>query len=242
MEGAVTMNGPVVIEFTGLPGAGKSSIAEKAMLRLEAASFYCYRYEDIFNKANLNSKLLDLARFIYSRPALVLYLLAYTLYSTRFSYTARMYGFSRTKHFIKQAILLENSLKKMQEKSLVILDQGLVQCLWSITEKGGRANGKLLKIIFTKYSDMLPKLLVEVEVKKSVALCRIKDRSKTCIYKQGEINEVNYLMEEQLDNYKILRDALFASSQVASLKLDGCEPLNQNVEKVVSVLRSYCIA
>ncbi|MGM0597871.1 MAG: hypothetical protein ACQES9_12625, partial [Myxococcota bacterium] len=76
-------------------------------------------------------------------------LLRYTLRSSPAKVNILRYNFGRLTELLKQIVVLEAYKKRLESPVLFIFDQGIIQCLWSITSMGGTVNQGLLKRALT---------------------------------------------------------------------------------------------
>ena len=173
-------NEQCVVEFLGLPGAGKSTLAREVIELLAGKQYETYNYEQIFKNRNITRKWSSAFIYYSKNFGLVFYLLLYTLFSSPINPAILKYNIGRFFKLLELIVMLELSRRKINLSSLMIFDQGITQCTWSITSKGGRVNKKLLKKALSKKKQIIPDIIIYVETQAGTAAARIKERdSKT---------------------------------------------------------------
>jgi len=168
------VNNVLFIEFVGLPGAGKTTIVSKIIMRFQSEIYGIYSRE-MLNRFRANKSKFhrgfNLLVFVISNLPFVIKCINYGLFfrpinfeSMRFSYNA-----IRTAFKSKQAVV--NAEKNGCR--IVVFDQGILQDLWSVGVTGETAKLEilheklvhLLKLIYRKFTPLI--VFVDVDAQKA---------------------------------------------------------------------------
>ena len=141
------------IEFTGLPGAGKTTVAYQAVQFLMAKEYSVYTSAMLFDyRARMTrcERGFSLIKFIFRHFHLVLNIFYFGFLFKPFNFFSLKYSYGcvRTIFKIKTAI----KIAMQAGYDVVIFDQGILQDLWSIGVTGTPTN-------ICKFEDHLFKLL-----------------------------------------------------------------------------------
>ena len=166
------MSRPVVVEFVGLPGAGKSTLAARLLEQLKAQGYDCAGRELLRGKGggSLPGRWLRL-RFWWRHLGLVRNT-ALAVMSVGAGGTEALRHATRLGRWASGFERLTNS-----GHQIILLDQGVVQEAWSSLFRAASGRSRLLQLLDLILRDAPPRLaFVYCDVPLDVALQRIATR------------------------------------------------------------------
>lgn len=218
------------VEFIGLPGAGKSSLANDTIKHITARGIDCYDYNSVFKKSGIANKWL-IAFFYYIKNFNFFFLLLrYTLRSSPAKVNILRYNFGRLTELLKHIVVLEAYKKRLESPVLFIFDQGIIQCLWSITSMGGTVNQGLLKRALTAKKNILPDLIFYVDIDPLIASNRISGRDSKCIFDYLDPTESRELFSKQKDNYQLILNVINHVKNIVVITIYGDAEIDNNLQ------------
>lgn len=197
-----------IIEFIGLPGAGKSSLASEVIRELKESGYQCYNHEQVFKNSSISNKWLHALCYYLKNIQLATLLFLYTLRSSPFNWRNLKYNCSRLQHLLKMIVMLEKTLQKTKNSSVMVFDQGIVQCVWSITSLSGTANEKILKKCAALKKHIFPGIIVYVQIDPDTAAQRITARQSSCLFDHLGLAQAKETFSRQKGNYPIIISTL----------------------------------
>lgn len=236
------MKHPVLIEFVGLPGSGKTAIC--SCLREHAAQigvdviFSTNRHLRGLN-GDFGRKFAGLKRSVrcaLTRPKDTYILLKYGFACSPLSMT-RVVRILLIMAFIRR-LEIESARSGREQKTLVF-EQGLVQMLGSLAVPGNINSlpdscGLAASVVPRRISG-----LVLVDCTEETALSRVRNRT------HGSSRFDLWSHEKAMCNMRVMRDALNTivdateKAGVRILRLDGVNPAHLNSAKVAAWLQAY---
>jgi thymidylate kinase len=237
------VNDVLFIEFVGLPGAGKSTIASKVIQQFESENYGIYSREMLNRFRADKSKFhngFNLLFFLISNLDFVIRCINYgrcfrpiNFESMRFSYTA-----VRTAFKSKQAV--EKAGKNGCR--LVVFDQGILQDLWSVGVTGEPANleilhEKLVRLLKPIYRQFAP-VIVFIDTDAHRAAERIKLRGPSPYrFDNMEIKTVEKLLIAKENYMKSLVDTVSSIRSVKKFKIkNSCNLSDVEMEKLIEFI------
>ena len=118
---AASIEEPLIIEFNGLPGSGKSSIAQRVVMELEAEGIRCLR---LYNR----TKLYRHHRFSLLRPYCLKLYHVLTQYSGLLCPQSRKYAKLSAAYYLRMYV----DFLKDKPASVLVVDQGILQAFLSL--------------------------------------------------------------------------------------------------------------
>ena len=216
------------VEFTGLPGAGKSTLADAIIEHINASGIACYNYDQVFRRSGIANKWLISVFYYLKNFKLFFFLLLYTLRSSPARANILRYNLIRFIELLKLIVVLETYQKRLESPALFIFDQGIIQCLWSITSMGGAVNQGLLKRALAAKKKILPDLVFHVDIDPLLASRRIGDRNSKCIFDHLDPADCSELFNKQKDNYRALLNTAKNINNLEVFNLNGNEEIKNN--------------
>lgn len=145
------MKKPILIELAGLPGAGKTTVEHKLVEKLKQENINYIDIQGLRGKCRRNlpkhKKYWGYLLVLLRNLDLVLYLYIFAFYIRPLNKDS----FLLVKQFFFTLQLI--NYKKRNMYDVIILDQGIVNNIWSIIISGDRFNSKLLRTIIQKAMD-----------------------------------------------------------------------------------------
>jgi hypothetical protein len=141
--------GPLFIEFVGLPGSGKSTVAAEVVARLQSEGYRSQIRPPLFRDRQRG--IVHRIRFLYFR--LTSWRLAFALLA--FTVSVRPRRSSRLPH-LRQLLFLAYYLREKRNDDLdvVILDQSILQALWgSVVPSEAFSRSRLTRLARLLYKD-----------------------------------------------------------------------------------------
>lgn len=233
------MRSAPIIEFAGLPGAGKTTIARAALAELEGLGLRCYCNESLANRhvvhrrksPRVSGKLRTLGRLALSsiRYRRVAFDLVRCIAHTR---SRSLASLTRAANLL---ILLDD-LRAIPagRYDVILLDQGLVQYIWSIFVAGGLPPDQHLRRLLATIFEEVPLTIIFVEIDAAAAASRI-GRRETQASRFDEFSPAR--VQAYLSKYKVVFGKIRCWSveppRTNSLDIDGSRPVDHNVRRIV---------
>lgn len=172
------MNQPLLIELVGLPGAGKTTVEHKLIEELKQQNIKYIATPGLRKKCRQDipsyKKFWEFSIILLKNFDLVIYLFIFALYIKPLN----IESFRLVKQFFFTLQLINYKNKSMYD--VMILDQGLINNIWSIIISGNSFNSKVLCTIIRKLIDrkaMERFIFMEIDVETAVE--RIENRVTT---------------------------------------------------------------
>jgi hypothetical protein len=206
--------GPVVIELAGLPGAGKSSLAKAVSIP------HAGRADLSWLEARLAGPMWPVAmatlRLLFSIRPLKL---RHVVRAAKLIATLRFYGPSRHR--------------------FVILDQGIVQKLWSLVIETGTYSDEYLEEVVTALVPFTADHLIWISVQPDVAAQRIVNRKGgKSRFDGGQLSNVVARLEGLRSTYDKIISQFEKHAHLPVLRLNGQQPLSENAEKITHLIET----
>ncbi|MCK8816301.1 AAA family ATPase [Natroniella sulfidigena] len=217
----------LIVEFIGMPGSGKSTLNNKVKETLEQNEF------DVENPtadiASKNRLIRVMIKLIYFGLELLFHPLAALNYM-RFIFFTKQKSFKDFSKVTLNLFYISYLMRKSENNnSITILDQGILQALWSVFLSSRLTFGELSK--YELFEFIIPDLIIKVEVDHQILNNRLEKRSSNQS-RLGQITSENrdFKASEKLFN---LLNGLAEKNQVSIIKVKN------NTEE--QLLNSKCL-
>lgn len=219
---------PVIIEFNGLPGSGKTTIAQELQRHLIKTGKSCLNYY-------CRSSLFKSPRFLYLMPhywreiekakknSLSLSLNEENSYYLHFLQYIRMY-----REYIKDV-----------PSDILIIDQGILQSFLSMSHQNKIQSTGIVELFIKSFKiDVFPLVLINCDVDENVANKRIEDRKENgCRVESMSLSERQKTLITQSANLTIIRKAISnVCLSLPSIEIDATNSIDNNVDQIVSFI------
>lgn len=212
-----------IIEFNGLPGAGKTTIANQLKYELESKGYSCissFKQESLF-----------ILMFYCLRYPSCLQLL-YKLF--RLSKNAINDKVNRgivllIVHYYQQYLL-----SKKAKEDFCIVDQGIIQGIISLFHTRELSDSELLKSISSTIMKHISFWRVDCIVNESFSFDRIRTRTPAGS-RLEKLNDEALLLafRTQAINFSVVRDAFSSAYNSQSIVLDTANNVDSNVQIII---------
>lgn len=174
---------PLTVEFTGLPGAGKSTVARRVVAELNAAGYRCLT-RDVWRELRLakpqrpprsTKELFHFLWFCTTRTTTALHALSYSIQVSPRNRRSLQRGLT----FLRKLFFIRRAVREGARGGydIILLDQGLMQYFFSMVVPASPPPEKNLSRLLKSVLDELPRAIVSFDVDIDTAIERIKERS-----------------------------------------------------------------
>ena len=216
------------LEFLGLPGSGKASLATEVINILTNNGYTCHDFDDIFRRSKVPNKFSAALIYYFKNIKFLFYLLQYTLFSSSKKLASMKYNMGRLFELLKLIVVLEIRKRSIEAPSLILLDQGVMQCIWSVTSKGGKVSKDTLRKCMAIKEDIFPDVIFYIGIEPNIAVQRISSRNSKCIFDHQTPSHNLELFSRQELNYSDIMEVLQEVKDIDIIALDGCNAVNDN--------------
>jgi thymidylate kinase len=173
---------PLVVEFIGLPGAGKTTIARFVIEELTNSGYRCFGLSTLSNPETVEKKrggLTNKLKTLYSVALSCVFHKQIALDAVSYALHLKPLNLASLHRVIALLVRLDFMRTMMNSNyDLIILDQGLIQYIWSMGTIGGSpTNDKYLEQLLQDVLDEVSLLVILVDVEVGLAVERINNRS-----------------------------------------------------------------
>lgn len=236
------MSTPVVVEFMGPPGAGKTTVAHGVIEELERQGLRCFGHskasepESIEKKSGgMLSKTMTLGRFAgvcvrHRRLALA------ALRFARGVEARGLAGFRRLFVLLSRFGHLKRAMSEGYD--VLVLDQGPLQNIWSIGTTGDLRPGDrdLVPLVRHVVEDLAP-IFVLVELDPDLAVERIANRrTMRSRFDRMPPSSAREALARHDELFVRLFETAVGVGHRGGLRIDGSRPIAQNVDRVLPVI------
>jgi len=230
---------PIIVEFTGLPGAGKTTIARAVISALTTKGYECFPPETLSNRVTVEQKglrqllaklevLYHLIFCLVKYHCIVPNALRYALQVT----PSNLAGLRRVLMLVTRLELIGTVVNDGHD--FLVFDEGLVQNIWSIAITGNPPPDEyLLRLLKDLLGDrMLTIILVDVDI--DVAVKRMEKRSsKHSRFDRMSPIKARELLSKHKKDLEHISNCAVALKKADYLKVEGSRPIEDNVYAVV---------
>jgi thymidylate kinase len=227
-----------IVEFAGLPGAGKTTIARAALAELETLGIRCFSNESLVRRNAVRQKSTRLSGKVGTLGQLVLGGVRYKRVTVNLlrciAHTRSLSPASLTR--AANLLVLLNGIRSVpaDRYDLILLDQGLVQYIWSIFVAGDLPPERDLHRLLTTIFKEIPLAVIFVQIDVDDAVSRIRQR-KTQSSRFDDFSPPQ--AREYLSKYRSVFDNIrcwsFGPAGTGSLDIDGSRPISHNVRRII---------
>lgn len=222
------MGKPLVIEFVGLPGAGKTTVLHQVAPQLKAEKFSIAQRSEIlqsWQKQSVLQKILKLIPQSQDQWSVLLHSLAF---AAQVKPTNRQ-SFSKASRIFSNAKRLDAIRPDYQ---FVLLDQGVLQETWSVGITGTPPAPTALRQVLSTFVKSRSIAIVYFNIDAETALQRIQARSTASSRFDQMQSDV---ARSRLVQYQPLLEEIVSCSRslgVPILEVDSTRPIEEKAEKI----------
>lgn len=226
--------GPLIIEFNGLPGCGKSTISRQLKKELEDLGYdVCFTYKRKFTPHNIYWILLN--------PKYWKIVFITIRYSCLFNKRRPFVRLVQMASFIRKY----NNFISDNQQGIMIIDQGIIQSIISLAHKDRLIESpRLTQLIKVSKINAMPLLLINCHINPDVADTRMINRpfdgtriGRLCKEERGRAIETQKL------NLSFIRNqtrTLFPN--VSQIDINTECPVEANVNEITNLIKFYRVA
>jgi len=126
--------------------------------------------------------------------------------------------------------------RSIEAPSLILLDQGVMQCIWSITSKGGTVRKDILKKCLAIKEYIIPDVIVYIDIEPGTAVQRISSRNSKCIFDHQAPSQNLELFSRQQFNYSAILEVIKEIREPQIITLDGSNTVNDNTSNIAEFI------
>lgn len=233
----------LLVEFIGLPGAGKTTIAQVAIENLNASGYRCYGLSTLDKpetiekiKGSLFSKLRTMFQFalaciLYPRIAMD---------ALRFVLQVKPVSLNNIQRYILFMFRLKFFGSLMDEGfDFIILDQGLIQYIWSIAVSGERpTNNSYLEKLVNSLLVEMPLFVIMVDIETELAIKRIINRpTMRSRFDRMPPSMAEVWLSNHKEVFSQIVDSTGAFKSTGYLNVSGDQPVNTNIGLIIPFIQ-----
>ncbi len=226
---------PLIVEFAGLPGAGKTTVARLLPLELRARGYLCGD-RDLVRGRRFGQERVPYAGIghFFLRKHSVLGS------ALRLGLAAPPYKPARIREVLKLLLWSYRlSLAQATSNDVVVLDQGLMQAAWSTMVRGELWDESAVRAAVSTMllSADVPFILVYVDVGVELAMQRIGSRrTMRSTYDRMSAEDATRLLATHQRRLSTIFQHAAADTGASQLTLDGSRPPTESCQKVVELV------
>lgn len=235
---------PLIIEFIGLPGAGKTTIVQHMFAELTTAGYQCFSLSSFDNpepveknKGGILSKSKTLVHFLsacLTNPGIArhAFIYAWQVKPRNFENLRRLVVLmARLNYF--QTILRKNY-------DLILLDQGILQYIWSIAVNGKPPeDSRHLQSLLKGVLNTVPSFVVHIDVDVDLAVERIQQRpTARSRFDRMSPMQVSELLTEYNRIFARIINAADYFQDTGFLYINGSQPIHSSVDRIIPFIET----
>lgn len=222
---------PLILEFVGLPGAGKTSVAERLIALLRSRGVACADRQLVFPGSPSRAvRYARLAAFAARHPRILLSSLAYAL-------TVRPVTSERLRCALTLLIWAHRlKLPRTRRFPLVLLHEGLVHNAWCVLLRGELRSETVQRAAVRSALSCigLPFAFVYLDVGLDVAIERVGTRSTTPLFNQSNRQESQRLLVAHGPHLKRIFEHALEVTGAPHIRIDASRPMDEVCAEVAS--------
>lgn len=233
---------PRLVEFVGLPGAGKTTIAQRVIQELTDSGHRCFGLSRLDTPEGLQKE----AGGFYDKLRSAGYCALSCIVHRKIAKDALLYGVHvepfniiSLRRVFRFMVRLK-SVTKLANGSydMVILDQGIMQDIWSIAASGHPpSDDTYLERLINSILDRLSLLVVVIDIDVEKAIQRIARRqTMRSRFDRMPVNQAEALLNRHKDVFTQIVKVVRRCKRAECLSVSGDLPVDQNVEAIASFL------
>jgi thymidylate kinase len=227
---------PLIIEFAGLPGAGKTTTAESVVAQLQARGLDCaYRPSLVGIRGGRTRHRLRFLWFRIRHWRLIVAAIAYAL-----SIRPRRWARIRTvEHLVFLAYY--QSEQRQTARDIVVVDQSVVQTMWSTCIHGETPDGKRSRALLERFQRVAGGVvvLVVVDIDPDTAASRVVEREPgwwRARFDRLPVGEVKSVFAKQRDALHLLAEQAISTARGPGITVDGTHSPTGNAARIAAFL------
>lgn len=234
-------NPPIIIEMTGLPGAGKTTLSNAIIAKLKEKGF-CIPDSEFLRKKR-SFKLTHPSKVIKYLHFFIFCLQEWDWVIAVLKYSHQMKPFKRDRLkfsfvFLRTYYFLQRIINEKKYYDWIVLEEGLIQNLWAITIYGNSTkNLKPLLTLLKMIKKELPFVVIDVQIDVPTAINRIKNRS----YGSGRFDRMELTKAEELllihEKHLLEIIKLLKEVGIVYYSVNGNDSLVQKRETIINIMK-----
>ncbi|HEY5903524.1 MAG TPA: hypothetical protein VIU39_13295 [Anaerolineales bacterium] len=234
---------PLLIEFMGLPGAGKTTLAQFVLEELTAAGYRCFALNRLDEPEPIEKRKGGLTSKLRTAGGVLVSTLRYRLIAgSAWAYTRQIRPFNLNS-FRRYFVLLTrlDLLRRLMRGpyDILLLDQGLLQSIWSLSATGEppRDDCQLETLLQAIHAELSP-LIVGVHVGADLAVERVTTRpTRRSRFDTIPASQASSLLRRQKDVISRILSLSAGLQEASCLDVNGSRPPDQNVRLIVPFIQ-----
>lgn len=228
----------MILEFMGLPGIGKSTIAEQLIVSLRGRGVEC------LSRSDVDAGYVKMQAWL--RATLSIPVTARDFATMVDAILCARNSANQIENQFRQALKYLGRFKYLQEvmrrnaTSHLILDQGLIQQAVSLASPGCPFCGcRVISMLSRSLTDR-SHVIINVDGEVSLAVSRINTRGKnTCIYRKIPREAQNAYLTACKDNIAWVFNWVKSNTRATCVQIDSDLPVEYNVERILNEVIDY---
>lgn len=233
------MSSITIIDFTGIPGSGKSTLSKEIYKKL-SNDYKCMNYKDLEQYAKKINKIKIKRYFMFFYNSLRYYRASFKFIKFFLSikpYKNENLRFMRRTLEFYQLLILVSKENSFEDYDYLILDEGVLHGLWSTTLYGEISKNEHMKKLVRYIGNNLSIINVYSDIPSEEALKRISNRN-TFISRLDKLNheQVLRILNKNENTRNLLKEVTFAEEEILTISVNGLNGIEQKTEFVLANL------
>lgn len=230
---------PLIVEFTGLPGAGKTTITNAVISELTKEGYDCFPSSTLDNSKTDERRILGQ---LFAKLRLLFYLTFCLVKHNHVTLNALRYAFRVTPFNLagfRRVLMLVTRLELISsvtgdDYDFLVFDEGLIQNIWSIVITGNPPSKKYLIRLLRNLLEEITLAIILVDVDIDIAVKRIEERSTShSRFDRMSPNKAEKLLLKNAQHFECITGYAVALKKADRLKIEGSSPIEDNVNAIV---------